>query len=104
MKSKCVFCGGFEFRADRALAGKIICVTCGRPLSSRPIKFLNYKNKFSLNKKFILIALIILGPSKLVQFSKSIGNLLKSSRRWIHELQNSIDLNYKEDQNKDEQN
>ena len=52
----------------------------------------------------LLVALVILGPTKLVQFSKSIGNLLNSSRRWIHELQNSIDLNYKEEQKKDEQN
>tara|TARA_Y100000590_G_scaffold271897_1_gene305245 strand:+ start:803 stop:1003 length:201 start_codon:yes stop_codon:yes gene_type:complete len=51
----------------------------------------------------LLVALIILGPAKLVQFSKSIGDLLKSSRRWIHELQNSIDINYKEEENKDEQ-
>ena len=50
----------------------------------------------------LLVALIILGPTKLVQFSKSIGDLLKSSRKWIHELQNSIDINYKEEQKKDE--
>jgi Sec-independent protein translocase protein TatA len=49
-----------------------------------------------------LLALIILGPIKLVQFSKSLGNLLKSSRRWIFELQNSININYKEEENKDE--
>jgi|TARA_B100000315_G_C14160906_1_gene400001 Sec-independent protein translocase protein TatA len=52
----------------------------------------------------LLVALIILGPTKLVQFSKSIGKLLKSSRKWIHELQNSIDTNYKEEENRDEQN
>ena len=51
----------------------------------------------------LLIALIILGPTKLVQFSKSIGKLLKSSRRRIHELQNSIEINYKEEENRDEQ-
>ena len=51
----------------------------------------------------LLAALIILGPTKLVQFSKSIGKLLKSSRRWIHELQNSIDVNYTKDENIDEQ-
>ena len=52
----------------------------------------------------LLVALIILGPTKLVQFSKSIGDLLKSSRKWIHDLQNSIDINYKEEQKKDERN
>jgi Sec-independent protein translocase protein TatA len=50
----------------------------------------------------LLVALIILGPAKLVQFSNSIGKLLKSSRKWIHELQNSIDINYKEEENIDE--
>jgi len=50
----------------------------------------------------LLVALIILGPTKLVQFSKSAGKLLKSSRKWIHELQNSIDINYKEEENVDE--
>ena len=52
----------------------------------------------------LLVALIILGPTKLVQFSKSAGKLLKSSRKWIHELQNSITINYKEEDNIDEQN
>ena len=51
----------------------------------------------------LLVALIILGPKKLVQFSNSIGKLLKSSRKWIHELQNSIDINYKEEENVDEE-
>ena len=51
----------------------------------------------------LLVALIILGPTKLVQFSNSIGKLLKSSRKWIHELQNSIDINYKEEENVDEE-
>ena len=50
----------------------------------------------------LLVALIILGPTKLVQFSNSIGKRLKSSRKWIHELQNSIDINYKEEENIDE--
>ena len=50
----------------------------------------------------LLVALIILGPTKLVQFSNSIGKLLRSSRKWIHELQNSIDINYKEEENIDE--
>ena len=50
----------------------------------------------------LLVALIILGPTKLVKFSNSIGKLLKSSRKWIHELQNSIDINYKEEENVDE--
>ena len=50
----------------------------------------------------LLVALIILGPTKLVQFSNSIGKLLKSSRKWIHELLNSIDINYKEEENIDE--
>ena len=50
----------------------------------------------------LLVALIILGPTKLVQFSNSIGKLLKSSRKWIHELKNSIDINYKEEENIDE--
>jgi len=50
----------------------------------------------------LLVALIILGPTKLVQFSKSARKLLKSSRKWIHELQNSIDINYKEEENVDE--
>jgi len=49
----------------------------------------------------LAIALIILGPSKLVKFSKDLSKLLKSSRRWIAELQNSFDLNYEDEEKND---
>jgi|TARA_B110000263_G_scaffold227305_1_gene219527 Sec-independent protein translocase protein TatA len=49
----------------------------------------------------LAIALIILGPSRLVQFSKDLSKLLKSSRRWIIELQNSFDMNYNDEEKND---
>ena len=33
--SQCNICGSSQFRADRALAGKLICTKCGSPVGSR---------------------------------------------------------------------
>ena len=32
--SRCNSCGGFSFRADRALAGRLVCNNCGTPINS----------------------------------------------------------------------
>ena len=51
------------------------------------------------------IALIILGPSKIVSFSKELSKILKTSKKWIYELQNSFDINYQsENDDKNESN
>ena len=51
------------------------------------------------------IALIILGPSKIVSFSRELSKILKKSKRCIYELQNSFDINYQsEDNDKNESN
>jgi len=47
----------------------------------------------------IAIALIILGPSKIVKFSKELSKILKTSKKWIYELQNSFDINYQSENN-----
>tara|TARA_Y100001936_G_scaffold242008_1_gene278652 strand:- start:666 stop:869 length:204 start_codon:yes stop_codon:yes gene_type:complete len=46
----------------------------------------------------LVIGLIILGPNKLVKFSKELSGILKKSKKWIYELQNSFDLNYQPEQ------
>ena len=46
----------------------------------------------------LIIALIILGPNKLVKFSKELSGILKKSKKWIYELQNSFDVNYQPEQ------
>tara|TARA_Y100001968_G_C19362075_1_gene720379 strand:- start:1054 stop:1269 length:216 start_codon:yes stop_codon:yes gene_type:complete len=63
IKNKCLVCGSFDFRADRALSGRLICISCGNPYGVRKIgrnKFVN-KNHISFNnKKFFLIFLFII--------------------------------------------
>ena len=46
----------------------------------------------------LVIALIILGPNKLVKFYKELSGILKKSKKWIYELQNSFDVNYQPEQ------
>ena len=57
---RCFYCGGTNLRADRSLAGKIICGDCGRPISSNFRNQRLSKNPF-LNSNFsrILIFTIL---------------------------------------------
>ena len=56
----CFYCGGTNLRADRSLAGKIICSDCGRPISNNFRNKRLYKKPF-LNSNFsrILISIIL---------------------------------------------
>ena len=65
---KCNYCGSLNLRADRALAGKLICVSCGKIITSskqyiglKPIK-LRRANKtiYIILLTIILIFLIVL--------------------------------------------
>ena len=35
--NRCKNCGGNDFRADRALAGRLICTKCGSPMGTRSL-------------------------------------------------------------------
>ena len=50
IKNKCLVCGSFNLRADRALSGRLICTSCGNPYGVRKIN----RNKFN-NINYILI-------------------------------------------------
>ena len=66
-KNKCLVCGSFNLRADRALSGRLICTSCGNPYGARKIiryksdnnfsSFINTKNLFFI---FLLIFVLIL--------------------------------------------
>ena len=52
--NKCLVCGSSNFRADRALSGRLVCNSCGTPFGvgrRRNNKSTIYKN-FSLNNKY----------------------------------------------------
>ena len=34
---RCARCGASTFRADRSLAGRLVCSRCGAPVSARPM-------------------------------------------------------------------
>ena len=60
----CHRCGSRSFRADRALAGRIICTKCGIPYNKSQVYNLKlYKNnllRLSKNKFLMIIFFIIL--------------------------------------------
>ena len=58
IKNKCLVCGGFDFRADRALAGRLICISCGNPYGIRKISRNN--NLFFFRSKKIVFIIILL--------------------------------------------
>ena len=47
----CLYCGSYNFRADRSLAGRLVCNNCGNPYSSRKINFV--KKAFNSNYRYI---------------------------------------------------
>ncbi len=67
IKNKCLVCGSFNLRADRALSGRLICTSCGNPYGVRKIgskksfdnniSFINIKNSLFI---FLLIFVVIL--------------------------------------------
>ncbi len=63
MSSKtCQMCGCNQFRADRALAGRLICIKCGRPadLAIKTINRRKYRLKSSRKIKFYFIVVVVL--------------------------------------------
>ena len=63
IKNKCLVCGSFDLRADRALSGRLICNSCGNPYGVRrvgrnnPIRINN--SLFKIDKLFFIFVLII---------------------------------------------
>lgn len=59
-KNKCFVCGGISFRADRALSGRLICISCGNPYGVRRsgTRMVKARNSVSLNKKNLFFAFI----------------------------------------------
>jgi len=63
IKNKCLVCGGFNFRADRALSGRLICTSCGNPYGVKRLvrnDLYDVKNKNIKIKYIFLIFLFIL--------------------------------------------
>ena len=60
--NKCLFCGSSNLRADRALSGRLVCNSCGKPYGVRKAgrNKLNNLNPFLLNKKYLLIISIFI--------------------------------------------
>ena len=55
----CQRCGSFDFIADRALAGRIICANCGTPASKSVLR--NTSN-FTISNRYkkIIISLVVI--------------------------------------------
>tara|TARA_Y100001968_G_C19342576_1_gene710308 strand:+ start:602 stop:814 length:213 start_codon:yes stop_codon:yes gene_type:complete len=65
IKNKCLVCGAYEFRADRALSGRLICISCGNPYGVRKVirnqsgNNINYLIKNKLFFIFLIVLVII---------------------------------------------
>ena len=61
IRNKCLFCGSFNLRADRALSGRLICTSCGNPYGVRKPgnDILNPISLFTGNKKIYFIFLLV---------------------------------------------
>ena len=61
MNSKiCAFCGSSNFIADRALAGKIVCSGCGKPVSNYRFSNNNKYRQIDSNTKIILLFILVI--------------------------------------------
>ena len=64
MANKCLYCGSYKLRADRALSGRLVCTSCGNPYGVKKVGRNKIKNfySFSLNKKYwLFLCLLIIG-------------------------------------------
>ena len=57
---KCLFCGSSSLRADRALSGRIICTSCGKPYGARKVNSNKMPILYSINKKKLFFIVIII--------------------------------------------
>ena len=60
--NKCLVCGSSNLRADRALAGRLVCSSCGNPYGIRKAgtnRLINF-NLFSFNKKYLIFICIVI--------------------------------------------
>ena len=61
--NKCLVCGSSNFRADRALSGRLVCNSCGNPYGVRKtgkIKSNSFNPFFYRNKIWLFISLLII--------------------------------------------
>ena len=63
ISNKCLVCGSYNLKADRALSGRLVCNSCGTPFGLRRSGY-NQTNKFSIslikNKYFFFICILII--------------------------------------------
>ncbi len=64
IKNQCFVCGSYQFRADRALSGRLVCISCGNPYGVKKLgKNKSINNNFSFiktNKFFIFLIIIVI--------------------------------------------
>ena len=62
ISNKCLVCGSYNMRADRALSGRLVCNSCGTPFGVRRQgnKKINNFNVFSFNIKYFLFIFLLI--------------------------------------------
>ena len=58
--NRCGYCGSNKIKADRALAGKLFCLTCGRTLSNKPHSKFEKIGNYKIEKVWYYFLLLIL--------------------------------------------
>ena len=62
ISNKCLVCGSYNLRADRALSGRLVCNSCGTPFGVRRSgnnKINNFNIPLFKNKYFFFICILI---------------------------------------------
>ncbi len=67
--NRCDYCGSTNIKADRALAGKLFCLNCGRTLSNKSVKRFQTIRNNRTGKIWIYFLLLILILLIVIQFS-----------------------------------
>ena len=68
MANKCLYCGSYNLRADRALSGRLVCTSCGKPYGVKKVGINNTNNfsPFLYKKKYLLFISILIVAFMLV--------------------------------------
>ena len=61
IRNKCLVCGSFNLRADRALSGRLVCNSCGTPygVGKSRINKNNYMNISKRNNKYVFFICLL---------------------------------------------
>jgi len=84
----CPHCGSHELRADRSLAGRLVCGRCGRPLSSRGTRHQPRTGRPNRSKgRWILLVSLMAATAGLIALQQATN---RGAPPWLHPPQQQV--------------